>query len=30
MPKYIQRRGGRPRKEHKVINNIKHKQCSGM
>ena len=30
MPKYIQRRGGRPRKEHKVIQGIKHKYCGGI
>ena len=28
MPKYIKNHRGRPPKEHKVINNIKHKQCS--
>ena len=29
MPKYIQRRGGRERKEHKVIQGIEHKYCGG-
>ena len=30
MPKYIKKRKRGERKEHKVINNIKHKQCSGI
>ena len=30
MPKYIKKRPGRPPKEHKVINNIKHKHCGGI
>ncbi len=29
MPKYIQRRPGRPPKEHKVIQGIEHKHCGG-
>ena len=30
MPKYIKKRPGPKPKPHKVINNIKHKQCRGM
>ena len=30
MPKSIKKHRGRPPKEHKVINNIKHKHCSGI